>query len=153
MNLEVMADGASRFAAYVEELTKMIGPADRARSLRDCCAGLLVSEGRRSVEPIAAVTAPAEASVQQHFVANAPWSDEPCWPKYGEMAVSAMERHGPIETWIFEDRSFPKHGSHLDSYFAARPSTRPARPCSTAGLDGVQAFRPEHATSHSPQST
>ena len=42
MNLEVIADGASRFAASVEKLTKMIGPADRARPLRDCCAGLLV---------------------------------------------------------------------------------------------------------------
>jgi DDE superfamily endonuclease len=29
-----------------------------------------------------------------------------------EMAVPAVERHGPIETWIFEDTSFPKHGSH-----------------------------------------
>jgi len=55
MNLEVIADGASRFAVYVEELTKMIGPADRARPLRRCCAGLLASEGRRSVEPMAAV--------------------------------------------------------------------------------------------------
>ena len=55
MNHEVIADGASRFAVYVEELTKMIGPADRARPLRRCCAGLLASEGRRSVEPMAAV--------------------------------------------------------------------------------------------------
>jgi len=39
MNLEVIADAASRFAVYVEEFTKMIGPADRARPLRGCCAG------------------------------------------------------------------------------------------------------------------
>src|SRR5262245_64435668 len=64
MNLEASMDSASRFVAFVEELTSVIGHADRARPMRDYCAGLLVSEGRRSVEPIAAVTAPAEVSVQ-----------------------------------------------------------------------------------------
>src|SRR5262249_46908545 len=85
MNLEASMDSASRFVAFVEELTSVIGHADRARPLRDYCSGLLVSEGRRSVEPIAAVTAPAEVSVQHqkllHFVADAPWPDEPVLAK------------------------------------------------------------------------
>ena len=50
----------------------MIGHADRAAPLRDYCAGLLAAEGRKSVEPMAAVTAPARVSVQHqkllHFV-------------------------------------------------------------------------------------
>ena len=45
-----------RFAAYVGELTKVIGHADRAGPLRDYCSGLLATEGRHSVEPMAAVT-------------------------------------------------------------------------------------------------
>jgi SRSO17 transposase len=53
MNLEGTEDSASRFAAYVEELTSVIGHADRARPMNDYCAGLLITEGRRSVEPIA----------------------------------------------------------------------------------------------------
>src|SRR5580700_7103357 len=48
MNLEGTEDSASRFAAYVGELTSVIGHADRARPLRDYCAGLVVTEGRRS---------------------------------------------------------------------------------------------------------
>src|SRR6202045_5325606 len=116
MNLEGAEDSASRFAAYVGELTSVIGHADRARPLRDYCAGLLVSEGRRSVEPIAAITAPAKVSVQHqkllHFVADAPWSDEPVLAKVCEMVLPAIERHGPIEVWIIDDTSFPKHGSH-----------------------------------------
>ena len=32
--------------------------------------------------------------------------------KVREIAVPAMERHGLIETWIFEDTFFPKHGPH-----------------------------------------
>jgi len=116
MNLEATADSASRFVAFVGELTRVIGHADRARPLRDYCAGLLVSEGRRSVEPIASVTAPAEVSVQHqkllHFVADAPWLDEPVLAKVREMVLPTIERHGPIEAWIIDDTSFPKHGSH-----------------------------------------
>jgi SRSO17 transposase len=59
MDLDTIIDGADRFAAYVEELTRVIGHADRAAPLRDYCAGLLTAEGRKSVEPMAAVTAPA----------------------------------------------------------------------------------------------
>jgi SRSO17 transposase len=116
MNLEALMDSASRFVAFVAELTSVIGHADRARPLRDYCSGLLVSEGRRSVEPIAAVTAPAEVSVQHqrllHFVADAPWPDEPVLAKVREMVLPAIERHGPIEAWIIDDTSFPKHGRH-----------------------------------------
>src|SRR6202011_2366838 len=110
MGLETIADGASRFVAFVEELTSVIGHADRARPLRDYCAGLLVSEGRRSVDPIAAHTAPAKVSVQHqkllHFVADAPWSDEAGLANVCEMVLPAIERNGPIEVWIIDDTSF-----------------------------------------------
>ena len=94
----------------------MIGHADRATPLRDYCVGLVAAEGRKSVEPMAAVTAPARVSVQHqkllHFVANAPWSDERVLAKVREMVVPEIERHGPIEAWIIDDTSFPKQGSH-----------------------------------------
>src|SRR5260370_26097125 len=64
MKLEGTEDSASRFAAYIGELTSVIGHADRAGPMNDYCAGLLVTEGRRSVEPIAGVTAPDKTSVQ-----------------------------------------------------------------------------------------
>src|SRR5258708_12706833 len=116
MNLARVDDGGSRFAAFVGELTSVIGHADRAAPLRDYCLGLLASEGRRSVEPMAAVTAPAEGAMQHqkllHFIANGPWSDERLLTKVREMTLSAIERHGPIEAWIVDDTSFPKHGPH-----------------------------------------
>jgi SRSO17 transposase len=46
-----------------------------------------------------------------HFVAEAPWSDEPVLAKVRELVVPAIERHGPIEAWIIDDTSFPKCGS------------------------------------------
>src|SRR4051794_38314930 len=73
-------DRQERFTAYVEALAGVIGHADRAEPLRDYCRGLLLPGERKSVEPIAAVTAPARVSAKHqsllHFVANAPWSDE-----------------------------------------------------------------------------
>ena len=116
MDFEGIGDGADRFGVYAEQLTEVIGHADRARPLKDYCTGLLVSDGRKSVEPMAAVTAPAEVSVQHqrllHFVADAPWSDELMLAKVRQMVVPAIERHGPIEAWIIDDTSFPKYGSH-----------------------------------------
>src|SRR5215813_12460045 len=47
MDLATIIDGADRFVAYVEELTSVIGHADRALPLRDHCAGLLTDQGRR----------------------------------------------------------------------------------------------------------
>jgi len=113
---QVLEDGAARFAEYVKRLASVIGHADRTQRLQDYCVGLLAAEGRKSVEPMAAVTAPAEVSVQHqkllHFVANSPWSDERVLAEVREMVVPKIERHGPIEVWIIDDTSFPKQGKH-----------------------------------------
>jgi SRSO17 transposase len=116
MDLATITDGADRFVAYVEELTSVIGHADRALPLRDYCAGLLTAEGRKSVEPMAAVTAPAQVSVQHqkllHFVGEGKWSDDRVLAKVRELVIPAIERHGPIKAWIIDDTSYPKQGTH-----------------------------------------
>src|SRR5258708_25601146 len=116
MGRQVSEDSEARVATYVEGLTSVIGDADRAVPLKDYCVGLLAAEGRKSVEPMAAVTAPAGVSAQHqkllHFVADAPWSDERVWTKVREMVLPAIERHGPIEAWIIDDTSYPKQGTH-----------------------------------------
>lgn len=110
--------GASeeRFAAYVEGLVSVIGHADRAAPLRDYCTGLLLPCERKSVEPMAAMTAPERTAAQHqsllHFVGQAPWSDEQVLAKVREMVLPAIERHGPIEAWIIDDTGFPKKGRH-----------------------------------------
>jgi SRSO17 transposase len=107
---------AERFSAYVDELTKVIGHARREGALVDYCAGLLATEGRRSVEPMAAVTAPARVSAQHqkllHFIGNAAWSDDAVLAKVREQVVPAMTRRGPIEAWIIDDTGLPKKGTH-----------------------------------------
>jgi SRSO17 transposase len=58
------SDEQARSDAYLEALVGVIGHADRAEPLRDYCMGLMMSVARKSVEPLAAVTAPARVSAQ-----------------------------------------------------------------------------------------
>jgi SRSO17 transposase len=106
----------SRFSAYVEGLVGVIGHADRTVPLRDYCLGLLMPGERKSVEPMAAVTAPFRVPAQHqsllHFVGNAPWSDERVLTKVRELVLPTIERSGPIEAWIIDDTGFPKKGRH-----------------------------------------
>ena len=64
MGLGSTLEFRDQFATYVDELAKVIGRAGREKPLRAYCAGLLATEGRRSVEPMAAVTAPGCVSAQ-----------------------------------------------------------------------------------------
>jgi len=109
-------DSESRFSAYVEGLSTVIGHADRAGPLRDYCVGLMMPGERKSVEPMAAVTAPARTAAQHqsllHFVGQSAWSDADVLAKVGKMVLPKIERHGAIEAWIIDDTGFPKKGEH-----------------------------------------
>ena len=116
MGLDTIAEGVDRFEAYLTGLRSAIGHARRTAPLHDYCLGLLAAEGRKSVEPMAATTAPAKVSAQHqkmlHFVANSPWSDQAVLAKSLEMVLPEIERHGPIKVWIIDDTGFPKQGEH-----------------------------------------
>jgi DDE superfamily endonuclease len=127
MDLEAIEDTASRFAAYVEELTEVIGHADRAAPLRDYCTGLLVSEGRKSVEPMAAVTSPGEVPVQHqkllHFVATAPWSGSWCGAAFPLIPGDCPAQFFFL-TWAnMASRGVPNPVDHLQT--ATPPPTGP----------------------------
>jgi SRSO17 transposase len=115
MNLE-RNDSEARFASYVEGLASVIGHADRVGPLRDYCTGLILPGERKSVEPMAAKTAPARTAAQHqsllHFVGVSAWSDEAVLGKVREMVLPTLERHGAIEAWIIDDTGFPKKGRH-----------------------------------------
>ena len=116
MEIGASRSSEARFEAYVQELTEVIGHADRARPLSDYCQGLLLPCERKSVEPMAAVTAPSRVAAQHqsllHFVGEAPWSDERLLSKVRELVLPAIERHGPIEAWIIDDTGFASKVAH-----------------------------------------
>jgi SRSO17 transposase len=116
MDLQSIDGSEARFEAYVEGLVSVIGHKDRAGPLRDYCVGLIMPGERKSVEPMAALTAPAGTAAQHqsllHFVGQSPWRDEPVLSKVSEMVRPAIERHEPIVAWIVDDTGFPKKGEH-----------------------------------------
>src|SRR5215813_7955138 len=98
MGLDGAAGSDGRFLSYVEGLAGVIGHADRVNPLRDYCSGLMMPCERKSVEPLAAVTAPSRTSAQHqsllHFVGQAAWSDEKVLAKVCETVLPTMTRHG-----------------------------------------------------------
>ena len=104
------------FGSFVEALASVMGHADRLGPLRDYCTGLVLPGERKSVEPMAARTAPARVSAQHqsllHFIGVGDWSDDKVLAKVSELTLPAIERHGPIQVWIIDDTSFPKKGRH-----------------------------------------
>jgi SRSO17 transposase len=105
-----------RFEAYIDGLASVIGHADRTVPLHDYCTGLLLPGERKSVEPMAALTAPARTAPKHqsllHFVANAPWSDDAVLTKIRQTVLPRIEALGPIEASIIDDTGFPKKGKH-----------------------------------------
>jgi SRSO17 transposase len=106
----------ARFAGYVGSLAAVLGRADRAQPLEDYCTGLLMPGERKSVEPMAAVVAPAHVSAKHqsllHLVSHAAWSDEAVLAKVRELVLPAIEARGKIEAWIVDDTGFAKKGVH-----------------------------------------
>jgi SRSO17 transposase len=132
MNLKQGEDSEARFAAYVEGLSSVIGHADRSGPLRDYCTGLMLPGERKSVEPMAARTAPARTAAQHqsllHFVGVATWSDEKVLAKVREMVLPAMTKDGPIEAWIIDDTSFPSKASIRSAYTTNIAGSSASRP-------------------------
>src|SRR6266705_1503993 len=103
-----------RFTRYVEELVSVIGHVDRAGPFRDYCTGLVMPGERKSVEPMAAITAPGRTAAQHqsllHFVGQGAWSDDAVLTKVRQKVLPQITRDGPIEAWISDDTGLPKKG-------------------------------------------
>ena len=116
MDLQTTGEHVERFSTYLDALASVIGPANRAGPLRDYCTGLLMPAERKSVEPMAAMTAPTRTAAQHqsllHFVGQANWSDETILGKIRELVLPKIEAHGRITAWIIDDTGFPKKGKH-----------------------------------------
>jgi hypothetical protein len=98
MGPAVCEESDARISRYVDALVGVIGHADRAGPLRGYCTGLMLACERKSVEPLAAVTAPARTAAQHqsllHFVGRASWSDEKVLAKMCESVLPAIESRG-----------------------------------------------------------
>jgi len=115
-NDEGGGDGAGRLAAYLANLASVLGDARRFAAMVSYCTGLLLPSERKSVEPIAALTAPKRTAAQHqsllHFVGQGEWSDDAVMERIQAYTIPRIEGHGAILAWIVDDTSFPKKGKH-----------------------------------------
>ena len=92
MNLRTGGPGEARFSAYLQGLASVVDTRIRNGPLRYYCTGLILPGERKSVEPMAARTAPARTAAQHqsllHFVGVATWSDERVRAKVREMVLT-----------------------------------------------------------------
>ena len=107
---------AERFAAYTADLGSVLGNARRQGPMISYCTGLLMPADRKSVEPMAGLTAPHRAAAQHqsmlHFVGKGDWSDEAVLAKVRAHVLPQMAQQGAVSSWIIDDTGFPKKGRH-----------------------------------------
>jgi SRSO17 transposase len=107
---------AERFAAYLAQLASVLGDPRRYAAMVSYCTGLLLPSERKSVEPMAALTAPMRTAAQHqsllHFVGQGDWSDEAVLERIRTYTIPHIKARGAITSWIVDDTGFPKKGKH-----------------------------------------
>jgi SRSO17 transposase len=105
-----------RLGAYLGDLASVLGDGRRAGPLTSYCTGLLMPAARKSVEPMAALTAPDRTAAQHqsmlHFVGQGDWSDAAVLERVRAHTLPRIQAHGAISAWIIDDTGFPKKGKH-----------------------------------------
>ena len=105
-----------RLAAYLSDLASVLGDGRRVGPLTSYCTGLLLPADRKSVEPMAALTAPDRTAAQHqsmlHFVGQGDWSDAAVLERVRAHTLPRIQAHGAISAWIIDDTGFPKKGRH-----------------------------------------
>ena len=106
----------TRFAAYLGDLASVLGDGRRVGPLTSYCTGLLLPAERKSVEPMAALTAPDRTPAQHqsmlHFVGQGDWSDAAVLERIRAHVLPRIQARGAISAWIIDDTGFPKKGKH-----------------------------------------
>lgn len=100
---------------YLSDLCQHLGHVNRHHNFCDYLKGLLLIEGRKSVEPMAAALDPVNTRSRHqalhHFVADSPWSDQRILDKawqWVDSKIPATEQR----YWVVDDTGIPKKGKH-----------------------------------------
>ena len=107
---------AVRFGEYMGHLRRCLGHGRRHDPFEAYCRGLMVTRGRKSVEPMAAHLEPDRVSAAHqslmHIVSQSNWSDDRVLAAVRAYVVPKLQVHGPIRAWIVDDTGMPKKGRH-----------------------------------------
>ena len=109
MDLDDATGTQERFRAYAADLASVLGHADRVRPFEDYCIGLLSAEGRKSVEPLAAITAPERTAAQHTNLCSTLWRS---------VATAWRAARGPV--WA-QAATVPRQAATRSSWAGCRP--------------------------------
>jgi hypothetical protein len=97
---------------YLDALSMAMQHRSREQPLRDYCTGLLLPDGRKSVEPIAARIAPSGTRTMHkkllNFVSDGAWSDEAVLAAMRRQVMPALDAHGAVRHWIVDETGMAK---------------------------------------------
>jgi SRSO17 transposase len=106
----------ARFDRYSELVVDALAHADRHQPARWYLKGLMLSGGRKSVEPMAARVHPEDVrSAHQsmhHLVAHSEWSDQALLSAVADAVLPALTGGNEPCVWIIDDTGLPKKGQH-----------------------------------------
>jgi len=109
-----LSDDERAFEDYLDSLSGALQHGSRERPFRDYCTGLLLPDGRKSVEPMAARLAPSTTRTTHkkllNFVSDGAWSDEAVLVAMRREILPALEAHGAVRRWI--ETGMAKKGTH-----------------------------------------
>jgi SRSO17 transposase len=105
-----------RFEDYLDGLTKDLGHVNRIDPFRLYCLGLLVTPGRKSVEPMAACVRPGSTAATHqslfHCVGQSQRSDEVVIESVRDYVLPVLRERSPIQALVIDDTGLPKKGRH-----------------------------------------
>lgn len=103
------------FEGYLGHVCAALGHQDRHAALKDYCRGLMLPIERKSIEPLAAHTAPLRVQAKHqslhHFVAKSAWSDAAVLERARQWVMPWLGLEGGCY-WIVDDSGHPKQGRH-----------------------------------------
>jgi SRSO17 transposase len=103
------------FEGYLGHVCEALGHRDRHAPLKDDCRGPMLPIERKSIEPLAAHTAPLQVQAKHQslhrFVAKSSWSDAAVLERVRQWVMPWLGLEDGCY-WIVDDSGHPKQGKH-----------------------------------------
>ncbi len=118
MSYELDVAGVARLEGYLGQIGACLRDKRKRESFAMYAFGLLSEGERKSAEPLAARAcgAPDKARCTHdkllHFLGRSSWDDRAVRRTATRYAITAMQQHAPVTTWIIDDTGFLKQGKH-----------------------------------------
>jgi len=109
MDTKQLRAAERRLRAFLTDLVKHMGRAERQHWAGMYIRGLLLDGERKSIEPLAARLPGADVQALRQFVNQSPWDWEPVQEA---LALTVVDHLLPEAVYLIDETSFPKQGTH-----------------------------------------